>query len=63
MKTNRFLKTMFVALGIFCAGILPAQAKEKMIQIKGSDTIVNLSQAWAEEFMTANPQVLSLIHI
>jgi phosphate transport system substrate-binding protein len=26
-----------------------------MIQIKGSDTIVNLSQAWAEEFMSQHP--------
>ena len=32
-------------------------AEEKMIQIKGSDTIVNLSQAWAEEFMAENPKV------
>ncbi len=56
MKTNRLFKMALVALSIFCVGILPAHAKEKMIQIKGSDTIVNLSQAWAEEFMTANPQ-------
>jgi phosphate transport system substrate-binding protein len=27
------------------------------IQIKGSDTMVNLGQAWAEEFMKANPEV------
>ena len=27
------------------------------IQIKGSDTMVNLVQAWAEEFMSQNPQV------
>jgi phosphate transport system substrate-binding protein len=27
------------------------------IQIKGSDTMVNLGQAWAEEFMKANPKV------
>jgi phosphate transport system substrate-binding protein len=57
MKTDRSFKMMFVLLSIFCAGILPVHAKEKMIQIKGSDTIVNLSQAWAEVFMTENPQV------
>jgi phosphate transport system substrate-binding protein len=57
MKTDRLFKVVFVAFGIFCAGILPARAKEGMIQIKGSDTIVNLSQAWAEEFMKENPQV------
>ncbi len=28
-----------------------------MIQIKGSDTMVNLSQAWAEEFMAEKPDV------
>ena len=27
------------------------------IQIKGSDTMVNLGQAWAEEFMKVNPKV------
>ncbi len=27
------------------------------LQIKGSDTMVNLGQAWAEEFMKANPDV------
>jgi phosphate transport system substrate-binding protein len=27
------------------------------IQIKGSDTMVNLGQAWAEDFMKANPKV------
>jgi len=56
MKANRLFKVMFIVLSVFCAGILPVHAKEKMIQIKGSDTIVNLSQAWAEEFMTANPK-------
>ncbi|MFH1458766.1 MAG: phosphate ABC transporter substrate-binding protein [Candidatus Omnitrophota bacterium] len=29
---------------------------EDMIQVKGSDTIVNLCQAWAEEYMKNNPQ-------
>ncbi len=57
MKTDRLLKVMVVAFSLFCVGVLPVQAKEKMIQIKGSDTIVNLSQAWAEAFMTENPQV------
>jgi phosphate transport system substrate-binding protein len=57
MKTDRLFKVMLVAFSIFCAGILPAHAKDNMIQIKGSDTIVNLSQAWAEEFMKENPQV------
>ncbi|OGX14081.1 MAG: hypothetical protein A2351_00450 [Omnitrophica bacterium RIFOXYB12_FULL_50_7] len=57
MQTKRLFKGMMMAFGIFCVGILPVHAKEKMIQIKGSDTIVNLSQAWAEEFMTEKPNV------
>src|SRR3990167_4848896 len=31
-------------------------AKYDVIQIKGSDTMVNLGQAWAEEFMNRNPE-------
>jgi len=56
MKIDRLLKVMVVAFSIFCIWILPVHAKEKMIQIKGSDTIVNLSQAWAEEFMAKHPE-------
>lgn len=56
MKIERLLKVMGVVLSIFCVMALPVHAKEKMIQIKGSDTIVNLSQAWAEAFMAENPQ-------
>ncbi|MCU0651432.1 MAG: phosphate ABC transporter substrate-binding protein [Candidatus Omnitrophica bacterium] len=32
-----------------------AAAEKKSIQIKGSDTMVNLAQAWAEKYMEANP--------
>lgn len=31
--------------------------KKRAVQIKGSDTMVNLSQAWAEEFMKESPEV------
>jgi phosphate transport system substrate-binding protein len=34
-----------------------AKQGEGAIQIKGSDTMVNLGQAWAEEFMAAHPEV------
>lgn len=34
-----------------------AFAAEKMFQIKGSDTMVNLGQAWSEEFMILHPDV------
>ncbi|MDD5226246.1 MAG: substrate-binding domain-containing protein, partial [Candidatus Omnitrophica bacterium] len=47
---------MLVIGSVLCAGIFPVHAKEGMIQIKGSDTIVNLSQAWAEAFMAENSQ-------
>jgi phosphate transport system substrate-binding protein len=49
---------MIVILAGFL-GVGPAFAKKNdgMIQIKGSDTIVNLAQAWAEEFMGKNPNV------
>ena len=32
-------------------------AENRMIQIKGSDTMVNLGQSWAEEFMQKRPEV------
>ena len=32
-----------------------AASRENSIQIKGSDTMVNLAQAWAEKFMEDNP--------
>jgi phosphate transport system substrate-binding protein len=32
-------------------------ARPDVVQIKGSDTMVNLGQAWAEEFMNQNPEV------
>ncbi len=33
-----------------------AEAASKTIQIKGSDTMVNLGQSWAEEFMHRSPE-------
>jgi len=56
MKTDRLFQVAVVASGIFCMGILPVHAKDRMIQIKGSDTIVNVSQAWAEAFMGEHPE-------
>jgi len=37
------------------AGFLYAASSRNSIQIKGSDTMVNLSQAWAENYMEKNP--------
>jgi phosphate transport system substrate-binding protein len=48
-----------VALSIFffIAGVGRAEELKGSIQIKGSDTMVNLGQAWAEEFSKKNPGV------
>ena len=46
-------------LSAFTLLLLPTLlfANPEVIQIKGSDTMVNLGQAWAEEFMRKNPEV------
>jgi phosphate transport system substrate-binding protein len=52
-----FKKTLWaatLALGV-AAGSGPVFAQKKMIQVKGSDTMVNLVQILAEEFMSKNP--------
>jgi len=48
-----------VVLGVGCLGLTVASAEELQgtLQIKGSDTMVNLAQAWAEAFMTTHPKV------
>ena len=47
-------------LGIICLGLIisssPIFAQRGMIQIKGSDTLVNLVQILAEEFLAGNPR-------
>jgi len=43
-----------VAVLIFTTPAFAAKNKNS-IQVKGSDTMVNLGQAWAEEFMNTNP--------
>lgn len=40
------------------AALTPAFAKSNSIQVKGSDTMVNLGQAWAEAYMEKDPQEL-----
>ncbi len=53
-------RQVVLALGlIFGSGIGCAQAEDLAgsIQIKGSDTMVNLCQAWAEAFMSKHPDV------
>jgi len=51
LKKTLFVLTMFLFLGL-----VSAIAGKKFIQIKGSDTMVNLSQTWAEKYMEKNPE-------
>jgi phosphate transport system substrate-binding protein len=44
-----------LSITYFLTGCAPNRAKA--LQIKGSDTMVNLGQAWAEEFMKKNPDI------
>ena len=48
-----------LAMTVFLFSLLSAVcfAKTEVIQIKGSDTMVNLGQAWAEEFMAEHSEV------
>jgi phosphate transport system substrate-binding protein len=52
-----FKKTLisFLCLGLLTAGGVII-AKKKMLQVKGSDTLVNLVQILSEEFMAKNPR-------
>ena len=46
--------SIFVAVA-FCATSALAESSKNSIQVKGSDTMVNLGQAWAEKYMEKNP--------
>ena len=53
------LYTIFTAFILFLSVTVssPLYAESKTLQIKGSDTMVNLGQSWAEEFMHKNSAV------
>jgi phosphate transport system substrate-binding protein len=55
MKIRNFFGSLkiFSVLFLLASPVLRAES----IQIKGSDTMVNLGQAWAEEFMAQHPEV------
>ncbi len=64
MSTRHSNRPLLLRVGIPCAlasalslvgANQPALAQKGTLVIKGSDTLVNLSQAWAEGFMKANP--------
>ena len=48
-------KKFILALMFLSMAIPASAAKNNSIQIKGSDTMVNLGQAWAEKYMEENP--------
>jgi phosphate transport system substrate-binding protein len=58
---KHIISIMFLAISmaiLFSVAVNPACAKNsRSIQIKGSDTMVNLGQAWAEEFNKLYPDV------
>lgn len=74
MKTNKWLALVLVAvLALGVAGLTGCGAKDATtdsgttdadseltgsINVEGSDTLVNMAQAWAELFMTENPGVM-----
>jgi phosphate transport system substrate-binding protein len=64
MKTIRFATSARVGLAVGvaliaagCGGQKQGAPTPTVIQVKGSDTMVNLAQAWAEHYKTAAPQV------
>lgn len=50
-----FRKLVFVLIAVTFATSVFAAKDKNSIQIKGSDTMVNLGQAWAEKYMEKNP--------
>ena len=54
MKIKNFILVVLVGLGLILSGQI--KAKQKMLQVKGSDTMVNLVNVLVEEFMARNPK-------
>jgi len=50
-----FRKSILVLILSLVLGLIRSVAAGDAIQIKGSDTMVNLAQAWAERYMEKNP--------
>src|SRR3989338_11114535 len=48
-------KKILTLLALFICFRVAYAAKDNSIQVKGSDTMVNLGQAWAEKYMENNP--------
>jgi phosphate transport system substrate-binding protein len=52
---KKLMTTIVLSLAVMAMVVVSAPAQKKMIQVKGSDTLVNLVQILAEEFMAKNP--------
>jgi len=52
---KKFFATLTLSLAVLAMLPVSAPAQKKMIQIKGSDTLVNLVQILAEEYMAQKP--------
>lgn len=46
-----------IASGLLVVSLSGCDGGKKALQIKGSDTMVNLGQAWSEDFMKQNPTI------
>jgi phosphate transport system substrate-binding protein len=46
-----------LAVSLLALSLAGCGGGKKAVQIKGSDTMVNLGQAWSEDFMKANPVI------
>jgi phosphate transport system substrate-binding protein len=55
MNIKRFAAAGLAALSLVLAPAAGLAQKQKMLQVKGSDTMVNLVQILAEEYMAKNP--------
>ena len=53
MKTTNLV--LFILILLLVGGCGRKSDQPNNLQIKGSDTMVNLGQAWAEEYMKQNP--------
>jgi len=50
-----FKKGLIILMALMLTGPALAKSGKNSIQVKGSDTMVNLGQAWAEKYMEENP--------
>jgi phosphate transport system substrate-binding protein len=55
--TRNILTLLFAVIFVAGCGRPHGQSSRSVIQNKGSDTLVNVAQAWAEEYQTVKPEV------